>query len=134
MSKRDGAPMTTNVRDGGHPSKRSIFERTSSLWRGVAAGAGAGVLEDVRSRGKLLVEEEDLAQDLGWDATGGGEGVAAGTDRAQRATDGGHLSIDEVESCRVCKGGGKDLLQDVVDEGNAGQHPSRIFETLIPWL
>jgi hypothetical protein len=67
----------------------------------------------------LLVEEEDLAEDLGWDATGGREGVAAGTDRAQGATDGGHFSIDEVEGCRVCKGGGKDVLQDVVDEGNA---------------
>lgn len=66
-----------------------------------------------------MVEEEDLAEDLGWDATGGGEGVAAGTDGAQRETDGGHLSIDEVERRRVCEGGGKDPLDDVVDEGNA---------------
>lgn len=111
--------MTTYVRDCGHPSQRRIFERVSSLCRGVATGAGAGALEDVRSCGKLLVEEEDLAEDLGWDATGGCEGVAAGADRAQRATDGSHLSIDEVKRCRVCEGRGQDLLEDVVNEGNA---------------
>jgi len=71
----------------------------SSLQGRVAAGTGT--LEDVRACGDLLVEEKDLAEDLGWDATGGGEGIAAGTDLAQRATDGGHLSIDEVKRCRV---------------------------------
>jgi hypothetical protein len=67
----------------------------------------------------VLVEEEYLAEDLGWDATGGREGVAAGSDLAQCATDGGHLCVDEVERYRVCEGGGRDLLEDVVDEGNA---------------
>lgn len=67
----------------------------------------------------MLVEEEYLAEDLGWDAAGGREGVAAGADLAQCATDGGHLCIDEVKRCRVCEGRGRDLLEDVVDEGNA---------------
>lgn len=67
----------------------------------------------------MLVEEEYLAEDLGWDATGGREGVAAGADLAQCAKDSSHLCIDEVERCRVCEGGGRDLLNDIVDEGNA---------------
>jgi len=67
----------------------------------------------------MLVGEEYLAEDLGWDATGGREGVAAGTDLAQCAKDGSHLCINEVKRCRVCEGGGRDLLEDVVDEGNA---------------
>lgn len=67
----------------------------------------------------MLVEEEYLAEDLGWDATGGREGVAAGTDLAQCAKDGGHLCIDEVKRCRVCEGGGRHSLEDIVDEGNA---------------
>ena len=67
----------------------------------------------------MLVEEEYLAEDLGWDATGGREGVAAGTDLTQCAKDGSHLCIDEVKGCLVCEGGGRDLLEDVVDEGNA---------------
>ena len=100
--QRDGAPMPTYVRDRGHPPERRILQRVPPLGGRVAAGAGAGALEDVRACGKLLVEEEDLAEDLGWDATGGREGVAAGADRAQRAADGGHLSINEVECCRVC--------------------------------
>lgn len=67
----------------------------------------------------MLVEEENLAEDLGWDAAGGREGVAAGTDLAQRATDGSHLCVDEVKRCRVGEGGGWDLLEDVVDDCNA---------------
>jgi len=109
--------MTTDVRNGGHPSKGSISKRVSSFWKSVAGGRGA--LGDVRTCRYVLVEEENLAEDLGWDATGGREGVAASTDLAQCATDGGHLCIDEVKRCRVCECGGRDLLEDVVDEGNA---------------
>jgi len=119
MIQRDGAPVTTDVRDGGHPSKRSIPKRVSSFCRRRVADDGTGAIGDVRTCGKVLVEEEYLAEDLGRDATGGSEGVAAGTDLAQCATDGGHLCIDEVKRCRVCKGRGRDLLEDVVDEGNA---------------
>lgn len=68
----------------------------------------------------MLVEEEYFAEDLGWDAAGGGEGVAAGTDLAQCAKDGGHLCVDEVKGFLVCEGRGRDLLEDIVDEGNAG--------------
>ena len=67
----------------------------------------------------MLVEEEYLAEDLGWDATGGREGVAAGADLAQCATDGGHLCIDKVKRSGVCECGGWDLLEDVVDKGDA---------------
>lgn len=67
----------------------------------------------------MLVEEENLAEDLGWDATSGREGVAAGTDLAQCAQDGSHLCIDEVKCWGVCEGGWRDPLEDVVDEGNA---------------
>ena len=67
----------------------------------------------------MLVEEEYLAEDLGRDATGGREGVAAGTDLAQCAKDGSHLCIDEVKRCRVCEGGGRHPVEDIVDEGNA---------------
>ena len=66
-----------------------------------------------------MVEEEYLAEDLGWDATGRREGVAAGADLAQCTTDGGHLRIDEVKRWGVCEGVWRDLLEDVVDEGNA---------------
>ena len=31
MIERDGAPMATYVRDGGHPSKRGILERVPSV-------------------------------------------------------------------------------------------------------
>src|SRR6266403_1245917 len=70
MIHRDGAPMTTYVCDGRHPSKRRILKRASSVWRGnrvVAAaeartGAGTGgAFEDVWPCGYLLVEEENLA-------------------------------------------------------------------------
>ena len=118
MIQRDGAPMTTDVRDGGHPSKRGISKRVSSFRRGVADD-GAGAIGNVRTCGEVLVEEKYFAEDLGWDATSGREGVAAGTDLAQCATDGSHLCIDEVKRFRVCKGRGRDLLEDVVDEGNA---------------
>jgi hypothetical protein len=118
MIQSDGAPMTTDVRDGGHPPERSISKRVSSFWRTIAGEGGA--LGDVRTCGEVLVEEEDFAEDLGWDAAGGGEAVAAGTDLAQCAKDGSHLCIDEVKRCRICEGRGRDLLEDIVDEGNAG--------------
>jgi hypothetical protein len=31
MIQSDGSPMTTDVRDGGHPSKGSISKRVSSF-------------------------------------------------------------------------------------------------------
>jgi hypothetical protein len=31
----------------------------------------------------------------------------------------GYLCIDEVKHCHVCEGGGQDLLDNIVDEGNA---------------
>lgn len=106
MIECDGAPMPAYVRDGGHPPKRRIPKRMTSFRESVAGRAGGGALGDIRACGEVLVEEENLAEDLGWDAAGGREGVAAGTDLAQRATDGGHLCVDEVKRCRVGEGGG----------------------------
>ena len=107
MLERDDAPMSTDVRDAGHPAQRGALERVS---RGTV---GRGVVDaDAVQQGRrgLLVEEEDLGEDLRWDAAGRREGVAAGADSAQRASDGGHFAIDEVEGCGVCEGGGWDLL------------------------
>ena len=102
--ERDDAPMATDVRDAGYPTERSVFEREARR------GGVIGTLEDIRTGGGLLVEEEDLAKDLCGDATGGREGIVAGADRAQRTADGGHFSIDEVEGCSVCEGRVWDLL------------------------
>lgn len=66
-----------------------------------------------------MVEEEDLGEDLWWDAARRREGVAARADGAQRAEDGVHFSVDEGEGSAVRERGGRHLLYDVVDEDEA---------------
>jgi len=98
MLERDRAPVATDVRDAGYPAERGIFE-------GESRGGVAGAFQDVWTGRGLLVAEEDLAEDLCRDAAGRRKGVPAGADRAQRAADGGHFSIDEVEGRDVGEGG-----------------------------
>jgi hypothetical protein len=123
VRERDDAPVSTDVRDARHPAQRGILERrsrgpTTTAPRCIAPSSSTGAVEEGHG-GRLLVEEEYLGEDLGWDAARRGEGVAACADGAQRAEYGGHFAVDEVEGFAVRKRGRRYLLYDVVDEDEA---------------
>jgi len=80
-----GAPMATNVRDGGDPPKHGISKcRVLPL----------SIQVQGNIRGVALVADEDLTEDLRWDATSPRECIAAIRDHTQRAgEDGMHLAV-----------------------------------------
>ena len=82
MLQCNGAPVAANVGDSGDPSERGAIEGGEPL-----------ILQYVKVKIGPLVVEEDLDEDLRWDAAGQRECIAACADRAYHGEHSGHLVI-----------------------------------------